>query len=108
MDLNIKTVQKNAFRITKDRYKTALRVRVPGGRFPTEYFTALNEIAQGYGDGHVHITTRQGFEITGIDIDKMDEVNKLIQPVIEGLNINQPQKGSGYSAGGTRNVTACI
>ena len=31
MDLNRKVVTKNAYRVTKDRSKTALRVRVPGG-----------------------------------------------------------------------------
>ena len=31
MDINRKKVTKNAFRVTKVRDKTALRVRVPGG-----------------------------------------------------------------------------
>ena len=30
------------------------------------------------------------------------------QPLIEKLNINQDEKGKGYSAAGTRNVSACI
>ncbi len=38
----------------------------------------------------------------------MDEINKLIQPVIEGLNIKQDEIGKGYSAAGTRNVTSCV
>ncbi len=32
MDINTKKLKKNAYRITKERYKTALRVRVPGGK----------------------------------------------------------------------------
>ena len=35
-DLNIRKVMKNAFRITKTKYKTALRVRVPGGLIDPE------------------------------------------------------------------------
>ncbi|WP_105617229.1 sulfite reductase subunit C [Vallitalea okinawensis] len=108
MDINTKKVTKNAYRITKERYKTALRVRVPGGRLKAEYFEILNQIASQYGDGDVHLTTRQGFEITGIDIDKVDEVNALIQPVIEGLEINQVSPNTGYPAAGTRNISACI
>ena len=35
-DLNTRKVMKNAFRITKTKYKTALRVRVPGGLIDPE------------------------------------------------------------------------
>ncbi|WBW96106.1 sulfite reductase subunit C [Oceanirhabdus sp. W0125-5] len=108
MDINTKKVTKNAFRIVKDRYMTSLRVRVPGGRINTEHFLVLNKIAQEYGDGDVHLTTRQGFEITGIKMEDMDKVNELIQPVIEGLEINQVSPNTGYPAAGTRNVAACI
>ncbi len=108
MDINTKKVKKNAYRITKNRYKTSLRVRVPGGRMETKYFEVLNKIATEYGDGEVHITTRQGFQITGLDFKDMDEINKLIQPVMEGLEINFDHEGEGYPAAGTRNVSACI
>ena len=38
----------------------------------------------------------------------MPYVNELLQPIIQGLNINQKTPGQGYPAAGTRNVTACI
>ncbi|MDP4146990.1 MAG: sulfite reductase subunit C [Bacillota bacterium] len=108
MDVNTRLLMKNAFRVTKERGKTAVRIRVPGGELPVKYFQIMQEVAEKYGNGSVHITTRQGFEIPGIDINKIPEVNKLIQPVIEGLDINQAQRGEGYPAAGTRNVAACI
>ncbi|MHB9926171.1 sulfite reductase subunit C [Clostridium botulinum] len=108
MDINTKAIKKNAFRVTKHRGKTALRVRVPGGNLPVKYFAILAKIAEEYGNGKVHVTTRQGFEIPDLDFNKMDEINGLIQPVIEGLNINQDEVRKGYSAAGTRNVTSCI
>ena len=61
-----------------------------------------------YGDGSVHLTTRQGFEIEGISMEDMDKVNALLQPIIENLDINQTEPGAGYPASGTRNVSACI
>ena len=70
-DLNIKKVMKNAFRITKTKYKTALRVRVPGGLIDPECLMLVSEISSKYGDGKIHITTRQGFEILGIDMEDM-------------------------------------
>lgn len=109
MDINTKAIMRNAFRVTKKRGKTAIRIRVPGGHLPVKYFDVLKEVAEKYGNGSVHMTTRQGFEITDIDFDKMEDVNKLIQPVIEGLDINQPNAPkTGYAAAGTRNVASCI
>lgn len=109
LELIRKNFTKNAYRITKERDKTALRVRVPGGEITGDLLIKVSEIANKYGNGKVHITTRQGFEIKGINIKDVEKVNKEIQPLIDGLGINQPNgKGHGYPAAGTRNITACI
>ncbi|MGH4124578.1 MAG: sulfite reductase subunit C [Clostridium sp.] len=108
MDINTKLLKKNAYRITKKRGKTAIRIRVPGGHIEAKHLEVLQKVAETYGDGNIHITIRQGFEIPNIDINKIPEVNKMIQSVIEGLEINQISPSTGYSAAGTRNVSACI
>ncbi|MCB2341380.1 sulfite reductase subunit C [Clostridium estertheticum] len=108
MDINTKLLKKNAFRITKTRGKTAIRIRVPGGMVEAKHLEVLQKVAEIYGDGTLHITTRQGFEIPNIDMDKIPEVNKMVQSVIEGLEINQISPNTGYSAAGTRNVSACV
>ncbi|WP_368271327.1 sulfite reductase subunit C [Enterocloster lavalensis] len=108
MDVNTKKLKKNAFRVTKERGLTASRVRVPGGHLDAKYLSMLQEIAETYGDGSVHMTVRQGFEIPGIRYEDMDKVNELLQPIIEGLKINQPEPGKGYSSSGTRNISACV
>ena len=66
------------------------------------------EIAKEYGNGKVHLTTRQGFEIEGIHIQDMAAVNAKLQPIIENLGINQVDPDTGYPASGTRNICACI
>jgi anaerobic sulfite reductase subunit C len=38
----------------------------------------------------------------------MDEINQKLQPIIEKLEINQTDPGTGYPASGTRNIQACI
>lgn len=112
LDLNTKKIMKNAYRITNKRGKTALRVRTPGGQVPSNILPILYEIATQYGDGKLHITTRQGFEITGIDYEDMPKVNEKIAPVIEqlqvhmGVNIEDPREG--YPAAGTRNISGCV
>ena len=108
MDLNRKVVTKNAYRVTKDRSKTALRVRIPGGAVTAEIMGLVADIANTYGDGNVHITTRQGFEVLGINWKDIEKVNKMVQPIMEKLDINYKDKDKGYAAAGTRNVAACI
>ncbi|AEF93885.1 sulfite reductase, subunit C [Desulfotomaculum nigrificans CO-1-SRB] len=112
MAIDAKKVIKNAWRITKDPELSCLRIRVPGGHLPVKYLSLIQEIADRYGNGTVHITTRQGFEIPGIPFKYMDEVNAMIEPILEGLEISKGVKiddsTKGYPAAGTRNVCACI
>lgn len=108
LDINTKKLKKNAFRVSKVRGITASRIRVPGGCLNAEALGILQEISQTYGNGSVHLTTRQGFEIEGIRYEDMEAVNKMLQPVIEILQINQDVPEQGYPASGTRNISACI
>lgn len=108
MDINTKKIKKNAFRVSKVRGITASRIRVPGGYLKAEILGIIQEISEKYGNGIIHMTTRQGFEIEGIHYEDMDKVNEMIQPIIDILDINQEEHGKGYSASGTRNISACI
>lgn len=108
LDINTKKLKKNAFRVSKERGIGASRIRVPGGYLNAEVLGMVQEIAQVYGNGYVHLTTRQGFEIEGIRLEDMDEINEKLQPIIELLEINQKDPNTGYPASGTRNISACI
>ena len=70
-DLNTKKTMKNAFRITKNKYMTAVRIRVPGGSIYTDTLKLVADLADKYGDGRIHITTRQGFEVLARKIEDM-------------------------------------
>ena len=108
MDINTKKLKKNAFRVSEVRGIGASRIRVPGGLLKSEVLGMVQEIADKYGNGLVHLTTRQGFEIEGIRYEDMDAVTKMLQPIIESLEINLEETDKGYTASGTRNITACI
>ena len=108
LDINTKKAKKNAFRISKIRGKGASRIRVPGGYLDARVLGMVQEIAQEFGNGIVHLTTRQGFEVEGIDLADMPEINKRLEPIIELVGTNQSDPNSGYAASGTRNVSACI
>jgi anaerobic sulfite reductase subunit C len=111
-DINTKAVIRNAFRITSRRGKTCLRIRVPGGHILGKHLDVVRRIAESFGDGSVHLTTRQGFEIPGMDFARMDEVNRMLQPFIEAheiaLGVAIENLDQGYPAAGTRNIAACI
>lgn len=111
-DIYRKKTVKNAWRITKERANTCLRIRVPGGHLEAEHLLLVKQIAETYGNGSVHITTRQGFEIPGIPFEKMSEVNGLLSNYIKEtelkLGIDIPKPSEGYPSAGTRNVSACI
>jgi len=108
LDINTKKLKKNAFRVTKVRGIGASRIRVPGGYLNAKALGMIQEIAEQYGNGYVHITSRQGFEIEGIRFEDMEEINKKLQPIIELTGVNQDESGKGYPASGTRNISACI
>ncbi len=112
MALHRKKITKNAFRITKERGLTAARIRVPGGHLKAQHLIAIQEIADTYGNGTIHLTTRQGFEIPGIPFDKIDEINKRLKPLIKDILIEGgvpiEENEQGYPAAGTRNISACI
>lgn len=108
MDINTKKVKKNAFRITRHRGITALRIRVPGGHLASSYLSLIQELADTYGNGTVHLTARQGFEVPGIAFAAMPEINRKIRPLLEMLGIPLDNPGGGYPAAGARNISACI
>lgn len=108
LDINTKKLKKNAFRVTKVRGIGASRIRVPGGYLNAKALGMIQDIAEEYGNGYVHITTRQGFEIEGIHLENMAAINEKLQPIIELIGTNQEEPGAGYPASGTRNVSACI
>jgi len=112
LDLNRKKVAKNAFRITKRRNHTAIRIRVPGGHLNAAQIAEIAKIAEKFGDGNLHITTRQGFEIPNIPFEKMAEVNIALQNLIKEFQIDNgvviENLAAGYPAAGMRIISACI
>jgi anaerobic sulfite reductase subunit C len=107
-DIDRKAVTRNAWRVTKDRELTCLRIRVPGGHLHTAHFELIRQIAESYGNSTVHLTTRQGFEIPGIRWEHMPAVNALLKPLIDALDLARASDAEGYPAAGTRNISACI
>ena len=112
MSLDTTKITRNAWRITRDRGLTALRLRVPGGHLDAKHLGFIREIAEKYGNGTVHVTIRQGFEIPGIPLDRIPEINRLLHGYLEEtesrIGVKIDDLDAGYPAAGTRTVSACI
>lgn len=109
---NTKKIIKNAFRISKIRGESAIRVRVPGGHIEARHLEIIKQLAEKFGNGTVHLTTRQGYEIPGVKLSELDKIKKFMATMIRsiegdsGVVIENPEYG--YPSAGTRNVSACI
>lgn len=88
----------NYWKIKKERGRATLRIRLPGGNFSAEEMIKAAEIAEKYGRGSVHITSRQGCEIPDIPLDDIEKVEEELKPFTEKWCLNTE----------TRNIMGCI
>jgi dissimilatory sulfite reductase (desulfoviridin) alpha/beta subunit len=93
-----KELKKGGFmrQVQKDRF--SLRVRVAGGQIEAEQLKKVYDIAQRYGQGYVHLTSRQSIEIPFIKLADVDVVKQELAQA--GL---QP----GACGPRVRTITAC-
>ena len=68
------TLKKGGFMRQKQINNFSLRLRVVGGNVTAGQLAKIAEVAEKYGDGHVHLTSRQSIEIPFIKIDDIDAV----------------------------------
>lgn len=93
-----KELKKGGFMRQIQNNKFSLRIRIVGGQLQSEQTRKVSEIADRYGHGYIHMTSRQGIEIPFIDFNDVDAVKKELAEV--GL---QP----GACGPRVRTVTAC-
>jgi len=76
----------------------SMRLRIVGGQIKSEQLRAVYEISQKYGQGYVHMTSRQGIEIPFIKLKDIEEVKKEMAK--SGLQ-------TGACGARVRTITAC-
>lgn len=75
------TLKKGGFMRQKQKNNFSLRIQVVGGHLTAENLKVIAEAAEKYGDGHVHLTSRQSVEIPFI---KLDDVKAVQADLAEG------------------------
>lgn len=74
MAVDYAALKKGGFMRQKQKNNFSLRVKVVGGNLTTENLKIIAEVAEKYGDGHVHLTSRQSVEIPFIKVDDVEAV----------------------------------
>ena len=98
MAADYSTLKKGGFMRQKQKNNFSLRLRVVGGNLTATQLAKIAEVADKYGDGHVHLTSRQSVEIPFIKLDQVDDVkNALAEGGVE----------PGVCGARVRTVTAC-
>ena len=68
------SLKKGGFMRQKQKGYFSLRLAVVGGNLTAENIRTIAEVAEKYGHGYVHMTSRQGVEIPFIHFDQIEEV----------------------------------
>ena len=63
----------------KQKDNFSLRIRVVGGHLDAKQLAKVAEVSEKYGEGYVHLTSRQGVEIPFIKISQIDEVKAALE-----------------------------
>ncbi len=67
-------LKKGGFMRQKQKNCFSLRLAVVGGNLTAENLKVVSEVAEKYGHGYVHMTSRQGIEIPFIQFDDIEQV----------------------------------
>ena len=71
-------LKKGGFMRQKQKNNFSLRIRVVGGHLDAKQLAKVAEVSEKYGEGYVHLTSRQGVEIPFIKLDQIDEVKAAL------------------------------
>ncbi|MDR1472157.1 MAG: 4Fe-4S binding protein [Synergistaceae bacterium] len=98
MAVDYASLKKGGFMRQKQRDNFSVRLKVVGGSMTAEQLRTIAEIAQKYGDGHVHLTSRQGVEIPFIKLEDIEAVKAELSAGGVSVGVCGPR---------VRTVTAC-
>ena len=63
MPIDYKELKKGGFMRQKQKDIFSMRLKSVGGHFTAEQLNTISQVATKYGQGYIHLTSRQGIEI---------------------------------------------
>lgn len=91
-------LKKGGFMRQKQKGFFSMRLKTVGGHLTSEQLNAVQKVAEKYGKGYIHLTSRQGVEIPFININDIDEVKKELAKGGTKVGVCGPR---------VRTITAC-
>lgn len=76
MAVDYAALKKGGFMRQKQKNNFSLRLRSTGGHVTVKQLAKIAEVAEKYGEGYVHLTSRQGVEIPFIKLENIDQVKE--------------------------------
>ena len=63
MEKDYANLKASGFMLQKQKDQFSMRLRVVGGNLTVERLETIRRVAEKYGQGYIHLTSRQGVEI---------------------------------------------
>jgi dissimilatory sulfite reductase (desulfoviridin) alpha/beta subunit len=98
MSVNYKELKKGGFMRQKQPNYFSMRLKCVGGYFTADQLGTIQKVAEKFGKGYIHLTSRQGIEIPFIHIDNVEEVKKTLADGGVSVGVCGPR---------VRTITAC-
>ena len=98
MSVNYKELKKGGFMRQRQPNYFSMRLKSVGGHFTTEQLATIQSVAEKFGRGYIHLTSRQGIEIPFIHIDDIEAVKKFLAEGGVEVGVCGPR---------VRTITAC-
>lgn len=98
-EIDYEELKKGGYIVQRDPQYFTIRLRVPGGNLTPEQLIAIGEIAKKYGQGKVHLTSRQGVQIPYVKYESLGEITEELK------KIGTPPGSCGPRV---RNISSCV
>ena len=98
MSVNYKELKKGGFMRQRQPNYFSMRLKSVGGHFTAQQLGTIQAVAEKFGKGYVHLTSRQGIEIPFIHLDNVEEVKKTLAQGGVAVGVCGPR---------VRTITAC-
>ena len=98
MAVDYKELKKGGFMRQRQKDHFSMRLKSVGGHFTAAQLGTVQKVAEQYGKGYVHLTSRQGIEIPFIRLEDIDEIKK---------NLHEGGVSVGVCGPRVRTITAC-
>lgn len=98
MAVDYKALKAGGFMRQKQKDMFSMRLKVIGGTVTTTQLKAIQEAADRYGNGYVHLTSRQGVEIPFVKLEDIEQIKTELEAAGVPTGVCGPR---------VRTVTAC-